>query len=75
MFSYLGMEKMDSEFGHGRCKLVHLEWIINEALLYRTGNYIQFLGIEHDGGEHEKSNAYMRKVIHIHTYVYICLTG
>ena len=23
----------------GRCKLLHLEWISNEILLYSTGNY------------------------------------
>ena len=32
-----------------RCKLLHLEWISNEVLLYRTGNYAQPLVIEHDG--------------------------
>ena len=31
-----------------RCKLLHLEWISNEVLLYSTGNYIQALGIDHD---------------------------
>ena len=28
-------------FGVSRCKLLHLEWISNEILLYSTGNYIQ----------------------------------
>ena len=32
----------------GSSKQLHLEWISNEVLLYSTGNYIQFLGIEHD---------------------------
>ena len=32
-----------------RCKLLHLEWIRNEVLMYSTGNYILTLGIEHDG--------------------------
>ena len=41
--------EMDGEFGVGRCKLLHLEWISNEVLLYRTGNYIQSLGLDHDG--------------------------
>ena len=41
--------RMDGESGVGRCKLLHLEWISNEVLLYSTGNYIQSLGIEHDG--------------------------
>ena len=34
--------------GFSRCKLLHLEWISNEILLYSTGNYVQSLGIEHD---------------------------
>lgn len=29
-------------------------------LLYRRGNYIQLLDIEHDGREHEKNNVYIR---------------
>ena len=37
------------EFGVGRYKLLHLEWISNGVLLYSTGNYIQSLGVEHDG--------------------------
>ena len=40
---------MVREFGVGRCKLLHLEWISSEVLLYNTGNYIQSLGIEYDG--------------------------
>ena len=44
-----GESGVDRKFGLGRCKLLHLEWIINEVLLYSTGNYIQLLGIEHDG--------------------------
>ena len=43
-----GRSGMDEEFGVGRYKLLHLEWISNEALLYSTGNYIQSLGIDHD---------------------------
>ena len=31
---------MDWEFGVSRCKLLHLEWISNEFLLYSTGNCI-----------------------------------
>ena len=41
--------KMDREFAVGRYKLLHLEWIHNEVLLYSTGNYIQSLVTEHDG--------------------------
>lgn len=40
---------VDMEFGVGRCKVLHLEWISNEVLLYNTGNYIQSQHREHDG--------------------------
>ena len=40
--------QVDWVFGVSRCKLLHLEWIRNEVLLYSTGNYIQSLGIDHD---------------------------
>ena len=32
--------RMDWESGVHRCKLLHLEWISNEILLYSTGNCI-----------------------------------
>ena len=44
-----GRSGMDRELGVSRCKLLHLEWISNEVLLHSTENYIQSLGIEHDG--------------------------
>ena len=44
-----GGSGMDGELGVSRYKLLHLEWISNEVLLYSTGDYIQSLGIEHDG--------------------------
>ena len=31
---------MDWESGVNSCKLLHLEWIYNEVLLYSTGNYM-----------------------------------
>ena len=40
---------MDWEFEVNRCKLLDLEWVSNEILLYSAGNHIQSLGIEHDG--------------------------
>ena len=40
---------MDWEFEVNKCKLLHLEWISNEVLLYSTGKYIQSLQIDHDG--------------------------
>ena len=45
----VGGSGMDREFGVGRCKLLHLEWLSTEVLLYSTGNYIQSLGVDHDG--------------------------
>ena len=44
-----GGRGIDWEFGVSRCKLFHLEWISDAVLLYSTGNYIQSLGINHDG--------------------------
>ena len=38
---------------------VYKEWISNKVLLYSTGNYIQYLMINHNGKEY--------------TYVYICV--
>ena len=35
-----GGSGMDWKFGVSRWKLLHLEWISNEILLYSTGNYI-----------------------------------
>ena len=36
----MGEGGMDWESGVSRCKLLYLEWISNELLLYSTGNYI-----------------------------------
>ena len=44
-----GGSGMDSGFGVGRCKLLHLEWMSNEVLLYSTGNYNQSTGTDRDG--------------------------
>ena len=41
------------------CKLLLLEWVSNEVLPCSTGNYIQSLGMEHDGREYEKKNVYI----------------
>ena len=37
------------EFGASGYKLLYLEWISNEVLLYHTGNYSQSLAIDHEG--------------------------
>ena len=46
--------EMEWEVGISRCKLLYIEWINNKVLLYSTGNYIQYLGINHNGKEHKK---------------------
>ena len=51
-----GGSGMDWEFGISRCKLLHLQWIGNESLLCSTGNCIQSLEMENDGGYCEKKN-------------------
>ena len=43
------------------------EWINNEALLCSTGNYFQYLVINHKGKE------YKREYIYIYVYVYTCI--
>ena len=58
---------MDWEFGVSRCKLLHIEWINNKALLYSTGNYIQYLEINHNGKEYLKKK-YIYNVYNIHIY-------
>ena len=50
---------MGRELGVGRYKLLHLKWIRYGILLYSTGNYVQSLGLEHDGRACEKKNLYM----------------
>ena len=54
-----GWGGMDWEFRVSRCKLVYTEWINNKVLLYSTGNYIQYPGINHNGKEYEKECMYM----------------
>ena len=49
-----GESWMDWEFGVNRYKLLHSEWISNEAL--STGIYIQSLRIEHDGRQYVGKN-------------------
>ena len=39
---------MKWEFGASGCKLLYFEWVNNNVLLYRTGNYIQSPGKDDD---------------------------
>ena len=58
----LGRGGKDWEFGISRGKLLYIGRINNKVLLYSTGNYIQYPGINHNGKEYEKE------------YIYICIT-
>ena len=52
---------IDWGFGISRCNLLYREWINIKVPLYNTGNYIQYLVINHNG---MKTN--MRKVGYIY---------
>ena len=56
-----------TRIGVSRCQLLPLERINNKVLLCSAGNYLQSLGIEHDGRQHEKKTMY----IYLHVYAYI----
>ena len=43
------------EFGISRCKLLYIESINNKALLYSTGNYIQYPVINCSGKNMKKN--------------------
>ena len=57
-----GRNGMAWEFGVYRCKLLHLERISNEVLLYSTGNYIQYL-----------IKNVMKDNIRKRMYIYVCI--
>ena len=50
-----GKRGTDGEVGVGRCRLLHLEWMGDEVLLYSTGNGIQSLG-ENEREKKKKKN-------------------
>ena len=54
-----GGSRIDWEFGVGRCKLLHLEWMSNKVLLHSTGNYIKSPAIDHDEKYFKKECTYM----------------
>ena len=53
-----GGREMDGEFEVRRRKLFHSEWISSGVLLCITENYIQTLGIDHDGRWYKRGNGY-----------------
>ena len=55
------------EFGVSRCKLLHLDWLSNGVPLHSTRNYVQSLGLEHDGRQYKKKK-------NVHTTGSLCCT-
>ena len=53
-----GKRGTDGEVGVGRCRLLHLEWMGDEVLLYSTGNGIQSLG-ENEREKKKKKQVWM----------------
>ena len=49
-----GIRELNWEFEINRCKLVYIEQINSKVLLFNTGNYMQYLVINHNGKEYEK---------------------
>ena len=47
---------MDQELGVSKCKLLYVEQINTQTLLYSTENYIQYPMISHNGKEYLKKN-------------------
>ena len=60
---------MDWEFEISRCKLVYIEWINNNILLYSTGNYIQYPGINYNGKEYKKVYIYIYESLYCTTEI------
>ena len=59
-----GRNGIHRAFGVSRYKLLHLEWISKEVLLYSTGNHIQSLGTDGGGSQYKK-----RDCVYIHVYM------
>ena len=55
----MGDEGMDWESGVSRCKLLYIEQINSEVLLYSTGNYIQYPAINRNGKDYENEYIYV----------------
>ena len=54
-----GRNGFRKEFAFSRGKLVHTGWINSKALLYSTGNDIQYPVTNDSGKEHEKENKHV----------------
>ena len=62
---------IDWKFGISRCKILHIGWINNKVLLCSTGNYFQYVVVNHNGKEYEKKSMYIYTYVHIYIYIYI----
>ena len=51
--------QMKWELGISRYELLYIGWINNKVLLCSTGNYIQYLMINHNGKEYKKEYIYV----------------
>ena len=60
----------DWEFGISRHKPLQIGWINNKVLLYSTGNYIQYLVINHNGKEYAE---YVCVCVCVCVCVYVCI--
>ena len=54
-----GGSGIDWELGVSRCKLLHLEWVSNEALLHSTRDCIHLLGQNMMGDNMRKKYIYV----------------
>ena len=59
---------VDWEFEVSRCKLLYIELINNNVLLYSKENYLQYPVINHHGKEYEKESIYLSIYIYIHLW-------
>ena len=65
---------MERELGVSRCKLPHIEWSNDKALLYSTGNSIQYPMINHHGKEYRCITESLCWTAEINTTLYINYT-
>ena len=54
-----GLGRTEQDVGVSRCKLLYMEWINKKVLVFSTGNYIQYRGLNHHGREYLKKNVYI----------------
>ena len=60
---------MNWKFGIIKYKLLYVEWINNKALLYSTGNSIQYPVRNHHGKEYLKENVCVCVCVYVCVYI------